>query len=126
MSNRAAMTENEKLEYITFLNAEEMLEEARWANEVTLDILTGEQLTVLFGSFHTARENADAGDFEYQWDPENGNILVIKRAPVFHEPICKCDHELTARCDEDGNGYTACNKCGSVWHDPDSIHYEEN
>ena len=62
---------------VTFLDAKEMLEEAGWANEVVLDMLTGEQLTVLFGSYHTARENADAGEFEYQWDSENGNILVI-------------------------------------------------
>ena len=34
------------------------------------------------------------------------------------------DHQLTERYDTDGNGYTACNKCGGVWHSPDSIHYE--
>ena len=47
--------------------------------------------------------------------------------PVFHEPECEGGgaHELTARCDTDGNSYTACNKCGSIWHNPDSIYHEE-
>ncbi len=37
-----------------------------------------------------------------------------------------CEHEeLTDRCDIDGNGYTACNHCGEIWHNHDSI-YSEN
>ena len=81
---------------ITFIDAKDMLEEAEWANEIVLDILTGEQLTVLFGSYHTARENADAGDFEYQWDSENGNVLVIdnrNKSNVSVEPVGH-DHTL--------------------------------
>ncbi len=44
--------------------------------------------------------------------------------PIFHNHECDAGgaHELTARCDADGNGYTACNKCGSIWHNPDSIY----
>ena len=94
---------------ITFLDAKEILEEAGWANEPTLDILTGEQLTVLFGSFHTARENADTGDFEYQWDSENGNILVTDNrnaSNVSVEPVAH-DHTLrfvTFRVSNDNTG----------------------
>jgi len=79
---------------ITFIDAKDMLEEAEWANEIVLDILTGEQLTVLFGSFHTARENADAGEFEYQWDSENGNILVTDNRNAPHVSVKASDDSL--------------------------------
>ena len=82
---------------VTFLDAKEMLEEAGWANEIVLDILTGEQLTVLFGSFHTARENADAGDFEYQWDSENGNVLVIDNRNTSNISVEPVSHDHTLR-----------------------------
>ena len=82
---------------ITFLDAKEMLEEAGWANEIVLDILTGEQLTVLFGSFHTARENADAGEFEYQWDSENGNVLVIDNRNTSNVSVEVRGHDHTLR-----------------------------
>ena len=82
---------------ITFLDAKEMLEEAGYANELVLDILTGEQLTVLFGSFHTARENADAGEFEYQWDSENGNILVTDNRNTSNISVDPVAHDHTLR-----------------------------
>ena len=81
---------------VTFVDAKEMLEEAGYANELVLDILTGEQLTVLFGGYHSSRENADVGDFEYQWDSENGNILVTDNrntSNISVEPIAH-DHTL--------------------------------
>jgi hypothetical protein len=74
-----------------------MLEEAEWANETVLDILTGEQLTVLFGGFHTARENAGVGDFEYQWDSENGNILVIDNRNASNVRVEVRGHDHTLR-----------------------------
>ena len=82
---------------VTFLDAKEMLEEAGWANEIVLDMLTGEQLTVLFGSFHTARENADAGEFEYQWDSENGNVLVIDNRNASNVSVEVRGHDHTLR-----------------------------
>ena len=82
---------------VTFLDAKEMLEEAGWANEIVLDMLTGEQLTVLFGSFHTARENADAGEFEYQWDSENGNVLVIDNRNTSNVSVEVRGHDHTLR-----------------------------
>ena len=82
---------------VTFLDAKEMLEEAGWANEIVLDMLTGEQLTVLFGSFHTARENADTGDFEYQWDSENGNILVTDNRNASNVSVEVRGHDHTLR-----------------------------
>ena len=82
---------------VTFLDAKEMLEEAGWANEIVLDILTGEQLTVLFGSFHTARENTDAGEFEYQWDSENGNVLVIDNRNTSNVSVEVRGHDHTLR-----------------------------
>ena len=81
---------------ITFVDAKEMLEEAGYANELVLDILTGEQLTVLFGGYHSARENAGAGDYDYQWDSGNGNILVTDNrntSNVTVEPVAN-DHTL--------------------------------
>ena len=80
---------------VTFVDAKEMLEEAGYANELVLDILTGEQLTVLFGGYHSSRENAGAGDFEYQWDSENGNILVTANSlsNISVEPVAH-DHTL--------------------------------
>ena len=82
---------------VTFVDAKEMLEEAGYANELVLDILTGEQLTVLFGGFHTARENADAGDFEYQWDSENGNVLVIDNRNTSNVSVEVRGHDHTLR-----------------------------
>jgi len=82
---------------VTFLDAKDMLLEAGWSNEIVLDILTGEQLTVLFGSFHTARENADAGDFEYQWDSENGNVLVIDNRNASNVSVEPVAHDHTLR-----------------------------
>jgi hypothetical protein len=81
---------------VTFVDAKEMLEEAGYANELVLDILTGEQLTVLFGGYHSSRENADVGQYEYQWDSENGNILVTNNrntSNISVEPIAH-DHTL--------------------------------
>jgi len=82
---------------VTFLDAKDMLLEAGWSNEIVLDILTGEQLTVLFGSFHTARENANAGDFEYQWDSENGNVLVIDSRNTSNVSVEPVGHDHTLR-----------------------------
>ena len=82
---------------VTFLDAKDMLLEAGWANEIVLDMLTGEQLTVLFGSFHAARENADVGDFEYQWDSENGNILVIDNRNSSNVSVEVRGHDHTLR-----------------------------
>ena len=83
-----------KTKGITFIDAKDMLEEAEWANEIVLDILTGEQLTVLFGSYHTARENAGVGDFEYQWDSENGNVLVIDKRNASNVSVKASDDSL--------------------------------
>lgn len=82
---------------ITFLDAKDMLEEAGYANELVLDILTGEQLTVLFGGYHSARENAGAGEFEYQWDSENGNVLVIDNRNTSNVTVEAVAHENTLR-----------------------------
>ena len=79
---------------ISFVDAREMLSEAGWANEPTLDILTGEQLTVLFGAFHTARENAEFGQFEYEWDTENGNVVItdnVSQEPFEWKPKASSD-----------------------------------
>ena len=65
-----------------------MLEEAGYANELVLDILTGEQLTVLFGGYHSSRENADSGDFEYEWDSDNGNVILNKLTIVIRQISC--------------------------------------
>ena len=82
---------------ITFVDAKEMLEEAGYANELVLDILTGEQLTVLFGGYHSARENAGAGDFEYQWDSGNGNILVTDNRNTSNVTVEPVAHDHTLR-----------------------------
>tara|TARA_E500000331_G_scaffold352353_1_gene400776 strand:- start:631 stop:1344 length:714 start_codon:yes stop_codon:yes gene_type:complete len=82
---------------ITFVDAKEILEEAGYANELVLDILTGEQLTVLFGSFHTSRENAGVGDFDYQWDSDNGNILVSDNRNTSNISVEAVGHDHTLR-----------------------------
>ena len=82
---------------ITFVDAKEMLEEAGYANELVLDILTGEQLTVLFGGYHSARENADAGDYDYQWDSGNGNILVTDNRNTSNVTVEPVAHDHTLR-----------------------------
>ena len=82
---------------ITFVDAKEMLEEAGYANELVLDILTGEQLTVLFGGYHSSRENAGIGDFDYQWDSENGNILVTDNRNTSNISVEPVGHDHTLR-----------------------------
>jgi hypothetical protein len=82
---------------VTFVDAKEMLEEAGYANELVLDILTGEQLTVLFGGFHTSRENAGLGDFEYEWDSDNGNILVTNNRNTSNISVEPVGHDHTLR-----------------------------
>ena len=82
---------------VTFLDAKEMLEEAGYANELVLDILTGEQLSVLFGGYHSSRENADVGEYEYQWDSENGNILVTNNRNTSNISVEPVAHDYTLR-----------------------------
>jgi len=82
---------------ITFVDAKEMLEEAGYANELVLDILTGEQLTVLFGGYHSSRENAGLGDFEYEWDSDNGNILVTDNRNTSNISVEPVGHDHTLR-----------------------------
>jgi len=69
---------------VTFIDAKQMLEEAGWANEVVLDSLSSEQLVEIYGAYHTVRENAEAGDYSYDWDATNGNILIHDHTnPIF-------------------------------------------
>ena len=82
---------------VTFVDAKEMLEEAGYANELVLDILTGEQLTVLFGGYHSSRENAGLGDFEYEWDSDNGNILVTDNRNTSNISVEPVGHDHTLR-----------------------------
>ena len=81
---------------VTFVDAKQILSESGWANEVVLDSLTTEQLVQIFGAYHTVRENATNGVFEYTWDAENGNILIKDAsAPAYSvEPI---NHDGTLR-----------------------------
>ena len=61
---------------VTFVDAKQMLSEAGWANQVVLDSLSSEQLVSVFGSYHTAVGDYEAGEITYEWDADNGNILI--------------------------------------------------
>ena len=96
---------------VTFVDAKQILSESGWANEVVLDSLSSEQLVEIFGAYHTAQENADADDYSYEWDSDNGNILIHSHAnPI---SITTVNHDgMFKRVD-----FRIASQCGARWSD---------
>ena len=61
---------------VTFMDAKQMMLEAGWAKESVLDILSSEQLVAVYGAYHTVTGDYEAGEITYEWDADNGNILI--------------------------------------------------
>jgi len=96
---------------VTFMDAKQILSESGWANEIVLDSLSSEQLVEIFGAYHTVQENADADDYSYEWDADNGNILIHSHSNPISITAVNHDGRLK-RVD-----FRIASQCGARWSD---------